>query len=145
MAIAAGAVWEIRPGGSDVNGGLFLASQPGAGSDYSQQDAAQLSFSDVVTNGSTTVTSATGGFTAAMVGNGINIAGVCYVIATRSSTNSITVDRTIGAASGQTANVGGALGSPGYCAGQAVTGNQIWIKAGTYTLTSSSANVSGGL
>lgn len=144
MSIAAGAVWEIRATGSDTNGGLFYSGQAGAGSDYSQQDAPQLSLTDVVTNGTTTVTSTVGGFTAAMIGNGINIAGTCYVIATRASTNSITVDRTIGAASGQTGKVGGALASPGYCSGQAVTANQIWMKSGSYTLTSASANVAGG-
>src|SRR3954451_13297180 len=105
MAISAGTVWEVRTGGSDSNGGLFTSGQAGAGTDYSQQDAAQLSLTDVVTDGTTTVTSAVGGFTAAMIGNGINIAGTCYMIATRSSTNTITVDRVIAADTGLSAKV----------------------------------------
>jgi hypothetical protein len=144
MSIPAGTVWEVRTAGSDSNGGLYYAAQAGAGTDYSQQNSPQLSLTDVVTNGTTTVTSATGGFTAAMVANGINIAGVCYMIATRSDTNTITIDRTVSSASGQTGKVGGALASPGFASGQATTSNQVWIKAGTYTLTSTSANVAGG-
>lgn len=145
MSISAGTVWEVRAAGSDTNGGLFYAAQAGAGTDYSRQDAAQLSLTDAVTNGTTTVTSATGGFTAAMIGNGINIAGTCYMIATRSSTNTITVDRVIGAASGQTGKVGGALGSPGYCASQlSSASDQVWVKAGTYMVTTASTNAAGG-
>lgn len=144
MSLLAGTVWEIRSTGDDSQGGLFAAGQAGAGTDYSQQDAAQLSLTDVVTNGTTTVTSATGGFTAAMIANGINIAGTCYMIATRSNTNTITVDRTIGAASGQTGKVGGALASPGYCAGQAVTCNNVWIKSGTYVQLTNTINVATG-
>lgn len=145
MGIAAGTVWEVRSTGNDANGGLYLSTQSGAGPDISQSDTPALSLSDVVTNGSTTVTSVAGGFTSAMIGNGINIAGVPYMIVTRSTTNTITVDRTIGAAIGQTGNVGGALATPGFCSGQATAANKIWIKAGTYTLTSSTPNIAGGL
>lgn len=141
MAISPTAQWEIRTTGSDTNGGMYVS---GAGIDYSQQDAAQLSLSDVVTNGTTTVTSATGGFTANMVNNGINIAGTVYQITARTDTNTITVDRTVGAASGQTGKVGGALASPGYASGQGVNQNRFWIKSGTYTLTSSTQNIAGG-
>lgn len=144
MSISADTVWEVRQAGSDSQGGLFRAAQPSAGIDYSQSDTPILSLTDVVTNGTTTVTSATGGFTANMIGNGINIAGTCYMIATYVNTNEVTIDRVVGAASGQTGKVGGALGSPGYCAGQAVTANQVWIKAGAYSITSGSANVAGG-
>lgn len=145
MSISAGTVGEVRAAGSDTSGGLFYAAQPAAGTDYSQQNSPQLSLTDVVTNGTATVTSVTGGFTALMIGNGINIAGVAYMIATRSNTNTITVDRVIGAAVGQTGKVGGAWGSPGFAAGALSVGScTIWIKAGTYTLTSATPNVSGG-
>src|SRR5260370_35258687 len=102
MAISAGTAWEVRTGGSDSNGGLFTAGQAGAGTDYSQQDAAQLSLTDVVTDGTTTVTSLTGGFAAAMIGNGITFPGTCYMIATRGNTNTTTLDRTSAAACGRT-------------------------------------------
>lgn len=144
MALPAGAVWEIRPTGDDSNGALFYASQPSAGTDYSQQNAAQLSITDAVTVGTTTVTSVTAGFTALMVGNGINIAGTPYMIATFVNATTITVDRTIGAAIGQTAKVGGAAASPGFVSGQAVTANKVWLKAGTYTLGSVTANIATG-
>jgi len=142
MAIAAGAVWEIRAAGlgaSDANGGFYVSG----GVDYSQQDAAQLAVSDAVANGTTTVTSAAGGFTSAMVGNGINIAGVCYQIAACTNTNTVTVDRIITTATGLTAKVGGACLTPGFVWGQAVGGNWVWAKGST-TLTSTTNNIAGG-
>ncbi len=140
MAISASASWEIRTTGSDQNGGLYVST----GTDYSQQDSAQLTVTDGVTNGTTTVTSATGGFTTAMIGNGINVAGTVRQITARTDTNTITVDATIGAASGQTMKVGGACVSPGFVAGFMTAGNVCWIKAGTYNISSATANISGG-
>lgn len=103
-----------------------------------------MSLTDIVTVGSTTVTSATGGFTTAMIGNGINIAGTCFEITARASTNSITVDRNTGTGTGQTGKVGGACKTQGYIASQLVDGNIVHAKAGTYTNTSSTSNVAGG-
>lgn len=140
MAISASAVWEVRTAGSDANGGLYISG----GTDYSQQDAAQLSVADAVTNGTTTVTSATGGFTSAMIGNGINVAGSIRQITAVASTNSIAVDALIASATGQAAKVGGALASPGMAAGFTVGGNDVWMRGGTYPITSTTANVSGG-
>lgn len=131
MAIGATAVWEVRTTGSDAQGGFYTSG----GTDYSQQDAAQLSLADVVTNGTTTVTSVTGGFTAAMIGNGFNIAGTIYQITARTDTNTVTIDRTAGAASGQVGKVGGALATPSKAIGSAVGSNQIWIKQGAYTVS----------
>ncbi len=144
MAKPAGTVCEVRTTGSNANGGGFCPTQLNAGTDYTQQNAAQLSLTDVVTDGSTTVTSATGGFTTAMIGNLINIAGTTYMITDRSSSNSITTDAGPGAASGQTAKVGGAWADPGYACGQIVGGNQVWVKAGTYVVTTVTPNVAGG-
>jgi hypothetical protein len=140
MAISSSAVWEVRTTGDDANGGFYVSG----GTDYSQQDSAQLSVTDGVTNGTTTVTSATGGFTAAMIGNGINIAGTIRQITARTDTNTITVDATVAAASGQTMKVGGALASPGMAAGKATACNTIWWKSGTYSATIASTNVAGG-
>lgn len=144
MSISSAAIWEVRTTGSDANGGFYVSG----GTDYSQQDAAQLSVTDGVTNGTTTVTSATGGFTAAMIGNGINIAGTIRQITAVASSTSITVDATVAAASGQTMKVGGALASIGKAgAAQAQTnisgGNTVYIR-GSFTLVTSTANTSGG-
>lgn len=144
MAISSTAVWEMRTAGNDANGGMYDASLSGAGTDYSQQDSAQLSVTDAVTTSSTTVTSATGGFTSAMIGNGINIAGTIYVITARASTTSITVDRSTGTGTGQTAKVGGALLTLSKVAPLVSDTNKIYIKGGTYnqasTVTASNAS-----
>lgn len=147
MAIAAGCVWEVRSTGSDSNGGGYV---PGAGTDYSQQDAAQLTVADAAATGTTNLSSATGGFTAAMVNNIVNVVGqgrrqiTAYVDA-----NNVTCDAAWGTFSGATANVGGACASPGEFFGIITSGNTVWIQ-GTATpesspyLISASSNVSGG-
>ncbi|HEX5500924.1 MAG TPA: hypothetical protein VFX03_16930, partial [Thermomicrobiales bacterium] len=100
----------MRPGvGSDANGGAFDPSIAGAGTDYSQQNAAQLSVADAVENGTTTITSATGGFSAAMIGNSLFDGTARFFITAVASANSITVDRATGTGSGLAVKVGGAL------------------------------------
>lgn len=143
MAINAAAIWRVRTGGDDANGGFFV---PGSGGvDYSQQDAAELTVSDAVTDGSTTLTSATGGFTSAMVGNGICIAGTTVrEIASVTDTNTIVLDATVTAGTGQTAKVGGAKASVGPCLAAATPGNVIRMASGPYTTINSTANASGG-
>lgn len=110
MAFTATAVGRIRPGGS-VNNGTFYdgAAYPG-GTDYTQQDAAQLTLADL--NSSTNhITSATGGFTAAMVGNAINLGTTFYFITARNSSTDVTVDRTVSPGlAAATGSVGGAWG-----------------------------------
>lgn len=109
MSISAATVWRIRAGGNDANGGGYDTSISGSGTDYTDQDAAQLSLIDIVTIGSTTVTSVTGGFTSAMVGNALLIGSDgYYFITARASSTSITVDRNTGTGIGQTGKVGGA-------------------------------------
>jgi len=155
MSLSATTVWETRTTSSDVNGGGYKSD---AGTtDYSQQDAAQLAVVDAVTNGTTTITSATGGFTAAMVGNVLYITGGTgsitadrYEIATRSDTNTITVDRSTGlsAGTGATLNVGGALATPGELGNvldiDGVAGMKGHVESGNYPLTNSTPNTSGG-
>ena len=113
MAIASTCVWEVRSGGSDQNGGGFVA---GAGTDYSQQNAAQVAVADAVANGTTTLTSATAGFTAAAVGNVVylaggtgSLAGTRRQIVTYNGPMSVNVDATVPVGTGLTARVGGCL------------------------------------
>src|SRR6476661_2332193 len=145
MALSNTGEFEVNILGSDLNAGYFNPSGASAGTDYSQSVTPILTLADVVTNGTTTVTSATGGFTAAMVRNGINIAGTIYEIVSRSDSNTVIVDRAASAASGQSARVGGALASPGKAAGAMTNGTRMWIKQGTYPIDlTATANTSGG-
>lgn len=145
MALNAGTVWEIRTDGSQNNGGGFYNRNPGTSVDYSQQAAAQLTLTDLATDGAGTgLSSATGGFTAAMVGNIIRISGGTltagwYEITAYADTNNVTIDRSAGLSkTGGTGNVGGAFkigGSLDNDFFQAlVGGNTVYVKAGSYTL-----------
>lgn len=156
MTINATAVWEHRPTGNNNNGGGFDPGIAGAGTDYSQQDAAQLALADIAcAQNSTTITSVAGGFTSEMKGNAINIrsgtnfiAGFYFILDVTNS-NTAVLDRspaTAGNGSNGAGNVGGARAqllsahwgnSPVNCA----AGNVFWFKAGTY---SHGATVSAG-
>jgi hypothetical protein len=154
MAIQAGAVWEIRTGGSNNNGGGFDSTIAGAGTDYSQQTTAALALTDLAAGaGSTTLTSATGGFTAQHVGNciyirsGTNFTAGWYFITGCTNANTVTLDRAPNsvASSGGSGNVGGARAVPTSAFWDAmVPGNLVWYKAGTYNLTES-PTASGGI
>jgi hypothetical protein len=150
MTLHASTVWEIRPTGSQSNGGGFYNRDPGTSVDYSQQDAAQLTLADIATDGAGTgVSSVTGGFTAAMVGNIIHITeGTAtagwYEIVAWTSSNAVTIDRSAGLnKTGVTGVVGGAFTLGGnldtdfWASKQKVAGNIIYIKAGTYVLQES--------
>lgn len=145
MALSASTVWEVRNGGSDTNGGGFVTGS--GGTDYSQQDAAQLSVADAACTGNTTVTSATGGFTAAMVGSIMYLSSGpgWFQITARTDTNTVTIDRNGPNASGMTANVGGAFASPGRAASVAISLNTIFIKyhASPYLITTSTPGPAG--
>lgn len=133
MALQTGTIWEARPTGNNANGGGWFDAG-GASVDYSEQDAPELSVADAVTNGTTTVTSATGGFTAAMVGSIINIVTKGrFEIKVVTDGNTITIDRTATAGSGLTANVGGAVADLEEIDTGCPMGT-IWLKAGTYNL-----------
>jgi len=147
MSTQATAVWEMRPAtGNNLNGGGFDAGIAGAGTDYSQQDSPQLALTDIAcVQNSTTVTSVVGGFTAAMVGNalhntsGTNILVDWVWITGYTDTHTITVDKTIasaGAGSAGVGKIGGALAFPTTAFGaKTVSGNTVWYKIGTGTLT----------
>ena len=151
MAVAATGVVIYDPlNGSNDNAGYFDASLASAGTDYPRtQAAAILTATDLAcTAGSTTLTSGTGGFTDAMIGNGIYIKSGThfrvglYVITGRTDTNTVTLDRdpTDGSdASSGTGSVGGRravlldawLETPYNVAGMT---HEIWA-TGTMTLT----------
>lgn len=150
-AINAGTVWECRSTGNVANGGGYYNRDPGTSVDYSQQDAAQLSLTDLAcVTTTTTLTSATGGFTAAMAGNVIRIASGTnfvigwYEITVYTNTNTVTLDRTPVTGSNGSSGVGKvgggiALGSDAIDNefwGQTVAGNTIYVK-GTWTLSES--------
>lgn len=150
MSLATATAWEVRTSGVDTNGGGYVSG----GTDYSQQDAPALSLTDLAAaQNSTTAASAAAGFTAAMVGNliqiasGTNFVAGFYQIVTFNSATSVVLDRapaTAGAGSAGVAKVGGALATPGKALSAAVAGNTVYIKAGTYPVTSTSTNVAGG-
>lgn len=139
-------VFEVRTTGDDTNGGGYSAG----GTDYSQQDAAQLTVTDAACSGNTTLTSATGGFTAAMIGNVVYLSSGpgWYQITAHTDTNTVTLDRAGPNASGMTCKVGGALASPGGLGrvwnNAGVAGLWAYIKSGTYTLTTATVNTPGG-
>jgi hypothetical protein len=154
MALSANTVLEVRAGGSDTNGGGYVTGS--SGTDYSQQNAAQYSVTDGVTNGTTTITSATANFGADVVGNLIYVQGGTgsvtagwYQIISRTNATTIVVDRSTGltAGTGVTLKIGGALASPGQAAAIAVLGNRIFVKynAAVYSMTSASSNVAAGV
>ncbi len=151
MALGSTVIWEVRTTGDDENGGGY---QDLGGVDYSQQDVAELSAADFAClDGSDVLTSATGGFTADMVGNIIQIAsGTNFVVGFYridgfNSSNSLELDRSPvsgGDGSSGVGSVGGALWTPGKAAEVAVvSGQKIYVKSGTYTLTTSTPGATG--
>ena len=151
MALSANTVWEVRTVGTDTNGGGFVTGA--SGTDWSQQTAAQYAVTDGVTAGTTTITSATANFGTDVVGNIMYVAGGTgsvaadwYQITARTNSTTITVDRSTGltAGTGVTLNIGGALATPGQAAKNAtVSGQYIYVKSGTYTITTSTAGAAG--
>jgi len=145
MALSNATYWEVRTTGLDSNGGGFVSGA--SGTDYSQQDAAQYTFTDLAsTNGTTNpsvVTSASHNFVAADVGNIIQITagtnwttGFYQIVSVAS--NAATLDRAVGSAaslSGGTWAEGGALLTIGKAMGAVVARNKVYIKSGTYTIT----------
>jgi hypothetical protein len=143
MAIGTAVNWDVRPStGSNLNGGGFNPTIAGAGTDYSQQAVAQLTKTDLTTTSgvSTNLSSATGGFTSAMIGNCIYIASGTnfipgyYFIVGFISANTVNLDRasSTSAGSGGNGRVGGSTASisgQGVPLGSVVVaGNDIFVK-----------------
>ena len=143
MALPAATVWEIRPGaGSDNNGGGFVAGA--SGTDRSQQNSAQVTYTDLVIDATTNtkLTSAGFPFTAAEVGNIIQITsgtgfttGFYQVVSVAAGV--ATMDRAVGTTSstGGHGALGGALATVSAAWTAGVTSNTYYL-TGTLTVTS---------
>lgn len=151
-------VYEVRTAGSQ-GGGCF--KEGATGTDFSQQDSPQFSFTDLAsgtgTSGSPVVTSASHNFGSADVGNCINVtAGTNWLtgryLVVSVSSNAATLDRTVGTSatlSGGTWKEGGAAPSLAALNNSMQSGNRAWVKADaayvisskvTFNYTSSSAS-----
>lgn len=120
--------------------------------DYSQCGTG-LAFTDLVQASTTTCTSAAMPMGKNFVANTFRIASggtgvwtVQTLLITGVTGTTATVDKTLGGTGGTggTGVMGGCLASPGMASGLHIGSNKIWIKNGTYTITSASTNVSGG-
>jgi hypothetical protein len=121
--------WEVRTLGAATNGGGFVTGASGTDmSVFNNKNAAactncqsavnNISTTDLVTAGTTTIVSATAAFTAASVGNIVYITGgtgaiaaARYEITVFTNSTTVTVDRSTGltTGTGATLNIGGAL------------------------------------
>lgn len=143
---------------STVTGCATTGSPTGAtwSIDYSQQAASRFTYTDLSSTGTgLTASSAAFPFGKQYVGNSIVVTGGTnftmgrYVLASVAAG----VGTFLGAANLHTAagtdsdgagRMGGCLASPGLPGGIVVGSNRIYIKAGTYSITSTTANISGG-
>lgn len=156
MALSAAIQWEVQTGGSDLFGGGFKAGA--SGTDYTTSAPtvahATLSAASLVNATTSRIDVNAGDYTVAAgdVGNVLQITGGTatagfYEITAinQGGANQWTLDRSAGTA-GQTVvgRMGGALATPGKAAPAAnVAGQKIWVKAGTYTLTTSTPGAAG--
>lgn len=112
--------WWCRTDGDNSFGGGYDSAMPSAGTNYCDQATAQLALTDLATSGAgvKTITSVTGGFTAAMIGNciriasGTNFTAGYYWIDGYTDTNTITVTVSPtagGAGSAGNGKIGGAF------------------------------------
>lgn len=141
MAIGATAVWRVRTGGNNANGSGYDPGIGGAGSDYTQQDTAQASWTGLSMAGSTTLTdsNSTSLFTSAMVGNAVNVNSQFYFVTGFTDSNHVTVDRsdtfaaTAGKLGGASATFQNILNSANAANAKAVPGNTVYLRHGTGT------------
>lgn len=141
MAIAANTSWDVRTTGSDTNGGGFNGAA--TGTDFSQQSAAQIAFTDLVIGATnTTITSASHPFGATHVGNIINVTSGTGFTVQRVQIVSVTgviatCDKAVGtaASTGGVGNLGGSLATPIPALAAMVSNNTVWIATGTYNFS----------
>lgn len=140
MALPATLVWEVRPTNGTANaGGGFKAG--GSGTDFSQQNAVQVAYTDLVIDAvtNTNVTSAAFPFGATHVDNLVAITGgtgftvgIFHVVSVAGAV--ATLDRAVGTLSstGGIGNLGGARSGTNVgtttLAASLVAGNKVWIK-----------------
>ncbi|MES2367703.1 MAG: hypothetical protein V4563_17635 [Pseudomonadota bacterium] len=124
--------------------------------DYSQQNTAQVSYTDLANAGAgLTVSSAANPFGKHQVGNmlvvasGTNFTAGNYIIASIGGSNVATVtgaaNITTGAGSAGVGGLGGAMASAAKAVGKRTANSKVFVQGGTYTFTSSSSNVAGGV
>jgi hypothetical protein len=154
MAVNLATIWECRTSGADTNGGGFVAGA--SGTDWSQQDTAQYALTGLASSGAgNTVLYASA--SADMVGNiaqctgGTNfntgffqITSVSVGVSITFSTNAAGQSICSGVGASGAINIGGALVSLALAVSGGANGNIFYIKAGTYSISSSTANVSNG-
>ncbi len=154
MTLAAGTVWEVRTAGSDsACSGGFNPLRAGAGTDYSQSDTALGTGTNLTVDATTNTDVAPDGFTpsAADIGNLIQItsgagftAGFYEIVSIQAGKWRLDRSPAATTTAGGVWALGGGLASPGKASGAVVAGNTIWVKSGTYTVTSASSNIAGG-
>lgn len=142
MAFASSVVWEVRTTGSDNNGGGFDATSGIPGTDFSQQTAAQITYTDMVIGATTTqFTSVANSPAASLVGNIINVTSGTGFTVQRVQVLSVTAgvatcDKSLGttASTGGHGSMGGCLATIARLAALMVAGNKGYIQStGTYT------------
>jgi hypothetical protein len=143
VGLASTVVWEVRPGfGSDTNGGGFDPGVSSPGTDWSQQNSAQISYTDLVIGATTTqLTSVGNPFGSVDVGNLVQITSGTgfttgfYTIVSVSGVTA-TMDRSVGSAAstGGHGALGGALATMSEVIAAAGDGQLVYLK-GTYTAT----------
>jgi hypothetical protein len=158
VALSASTIWEVRHGGNDDNGGGFNGSGSSPGTDYSQQDAAQVvidgaTISATVHTTTTQITLVGHTVTAADNRNHVNItggtatAGTYEITAVDIVNNRWTLDRSAGSST-QTVvgRMGGARAGLGSLGAVAVPGNVVYVKydATPTEITVTTSNANGG-
>jgi hypothetical protein len=142
-ALSSTLVWEVRTTGNSANGGAFRAGA--TGTDYSQQDTAQVSYTDLTVDATTNtiVTSASTPFTSAHVGNVINIssgspwtAGYYEIMSVTSGAATLNASPAATSSTGGVGKLGGAVDHPSTIASKVVASNIVWVKSGTYSVSS---------
>ena len=144
-------IWEVTTGGSDTNGCGF--EEGASGTDHTYPTSTPVSRTDIVIDAvtNTNITSASDNFASDDVGNVINITSGTGFTLGRYTIDSVaagvaTLDRAVGTvgSTGGNGTDGGSCASLGEVISDFVIDNRVWIKSGTYTITSNSTNVSGG-
>src|SRR3989338_8129890 len=142
MALPATTVWEVRTDGNDANCGGFVTGA--SGTDRSQQAAAQIAYTALVIGGTTTeLTSAAFPFSAAEVGNILNVTGgtgftTGWYQVVSVAAGVATMDRSVGTggSTGGTGNLGGAfLTIAQGLTLSTVAGMMVYVRGGTYNIT----------
>lgn len=155
MAITSTTVWEVETGGDDTNAGGFNPSRGGGGVDHSLSTSPHVVIDGATITFTLTVSTTIGtvaGYTvhAEDLGNLVRItggtmtAGIYEIIAVNTGSNRWTIDRSGGTNTQTgTGRMGGCLATPGMLPESMVSGNLAWIKAGTYTMSTSTPGAGG--